>query len=383
MMHTPSDAFQAGPPGQSHLAPSRVSQMPRNTMYNTHIAGMGYRGPSALPVAPYAFQSTPHLRQENRTLSAPVYRHSMGPPPSSRYQQEDSSSSSTASTASSSNLSSVGQHHTSKDDSSVGIKQRQTLRDNRHSTALVASLSTPDLSLGAYDAIKASPDRYRRISRRFEEVTNPSSSQQIQDTQVVPRPLLPTQVSLGSQQTVGNAFSDTRQGSYDDATGSRQQSSTRYKRRSVGKMDAGPAPVVTIASPINSSVPTWSQIVAGRHNPALLPPSHRPVRHVRSSSGDLRGSSPRPSSVSTSRGFIRLLPLFARIFQSIAVHHSISISLLIMPNFGVAPSICIMPLRDIRAFEFFLGILEFFILHVFLLLFLLIAEILNMIYILN
>jgi hypothetical protein len=338
--------------------------MPRSAMYNTHIAGMGYRGPSALPVAPYAFQSTPHLRQDSRTLSAPVYRHSMGPPPSSRYQQEDSSSSSTASTASSSNLSSVGQYPASKDDSNVGIKLRQTHRDNRHSTALVASLSTPDLSLGSYDATKASPDRYRRISRRFEEVTNLPGSQQVQDTQAGARPHLPTSVSSGSQQTAGNAFSDTRQGSYDDASGNRQQSSTRYKRRSLGKMDSGPAPVVTIASPINSSVPTWSQVVAGRHNPALLPPSHRPVRHVRSSSGDLRGSSPRPSSVSTSRSFSQLLPLAARLFQNIVVHTLSFVSLSTMMNFGIV-SIFTMLLRD----------LEFSTVYISLLLFLLVADI--------
>src|ERR1700760_3425412 len=136
------DAFQA--PNQSGLTATR-RQLPRNSMYNTQVQGVGYRRPTSVPISPYAFQATPQLRQDFRTGAAPIPKqpmHHQGHHFRAPYQ--DSSSSSTSSTSSNSNRSIGGPYALSKDDSVLGTRHRHSFVDSRMSHNMAASLSTPD-----------------------------------------------------------------------------------------------------------------------------------------------------------------------------------------------------------------------------------------------
>jgi hypothetical protein len=134
-----SEAFQ-GPPQQS----PRLGQAPRS-MYNGSN-NTAYKNPSS-PVQPYAFQSTPHLRQESRTISAPSAEQNL-----LSVQRAGHAQSASTSTASSSDASSA------KDDSVIGTQAESSIS---------FSSSVPDLTLNNFDQpAKPSPDRYRRTARR-------------------------------------------------------------------------------------------------------------------------------------------------------------------------------------------------------------------------
>ena len=173
-----SDAFQSGSQGQSH---QRSSQMPRN-LYNTPMGGMAttnYRGhtPTAsVPVAPYAFSSAPvptgssnplrqhptvpHLRQENRTTSAPVITFNQQSSNNintlSRYHPQDLPSSTISSQ----------QGHTKDDSAILSQTSKQFLQRPQSSAELNAPSLTPNASMTTL--AKPSPDRYRRNHRRAE-----------------------------------------------------------------------------------------------------------------------------------------------------------------------------------------------------------------------
>jgi hypothetical protein len=132
-----SEAFQ-GPQQQS----PRLGQAPRS-MYNGSN-NTAYKNQAA-PVQPYAFQATPNLRQESRTISAPNGGQNLLTVQRAGHSQS-ASSSTTSSDASS-----------AKDDSVIG---------NQTETSIDFS-SSPDLTLNSYDQLpKPSPDRYRRAARR-------------------------------------------------------------------------------------------------------------------------------------------------------------------------------------------------------------------------
>ncbi|KAF1939912.1 hypothetical protein EJ02DRAFT_351188 [Clathrospora elynae] len=170
MPYSPADGYPNSPNQPSHQQP-RAAQMPRN-QYNGNSGGTGYRG-TAAPIAPYAFNSTPQLRQESRSVSAPV------PPvlqqlPSHVNQARlghpshpSSSSDSTVSTSGSSNRSSAGP--------SLGARDDSDLRKTIDSIAPSITLSTviPDFSLSLGDApMKPSPGRYRRGAGRTDSSTS-------------------------------------------------------------------------------------------------------------------------------------------------------------------------------------------------------------------
>lgn len=99
----------------------------------------------AAPVQPYAFQATPHLRQESRTISAPNGGQNL-----LSVQRPGHSQSASSSTASSDASS-------AKDDSVIGTQTETSIDFS----------SSPDLTLNSYDQpAKPSPDRYRRAARR-------------------------------------------------------------------------------------------------------------------------------------------------------------------------------------------------------------------------
>jgi hypothetical protein len=99
----------------------------------------------AAPVQPYAFQATPNLRQESRTVSAPNGGQNL-----LNVQRPGHSQSASSSTASSDASS-------AKDDSVIGTQTETSINFS----------SSPDLTLNSFDQPpKPSPDRYRRVARR-------------------------------------------------------------------------------------------------------------------------------------------------------------------------------------------------------------------------
>jgi hypothetical protein len=141
-----SEAFQS-PPQQS----PRLGQAPRS-MYNGSNNTAYKSSPS--PVQPYAFQSTPHLKQESRTISAPSADQNL-----LSVQRAGHAQSASTSTASSSDASSA------KDDSVIGTQADSSIN---------FSSSVPDLTLNNFDhPAKPSPDRYRRTARRTNSNISP------------------------------------------------------------------------------------------------------------------------------------------------------------------------------------------------------------------
>ncbi len=196
-----SGTFQTGSQLQPHQQSSRPSQISRN-VYNTTVGGMGtssYRGHTSLaPVAPYAFTSTPvlttggnplrqnpitpHLRQENRTSSAPIIPNNNAPGQSvaaSRQRYPACASISTSSSSSSSNAATSGQQTTSKDDSSLPTTSRSGEVAPRPASTINLITTTPILPPPTLaSTAKPSPDRYRRVQRRAEANTPITSMHQ-------------------------------------------------------------------------------------------------------------------------------------------------------------------------------------------------------------
>jgi hypothetical protein len=202
-----SEAFQ-GPPQQS----PRLGQAPRS-MYNGSN-NTAYKNPSS-PVQPYAFQSTPHLRQESRTISAPSAEQNL-----LSVQRAGHAQSASTSTASSSDASSA------KDDSVIGTQAESSIS---------FSSSVPDLTLNNFDQpAKPSPDRYRRTARR----TNSNNS--------VPK-TAPT-AAASPTATFASVLSPPsptieRTASHDDAAVPKSgngELAKRYRRRSINTIEILP-----------------------------------------------------------------------------------------------------------------------------------------------
>ncbi|KAK7526158.1 uncharacterized protein IWZ02DRAFT_431651 [Phyllosticta citriasiana] len=253
MLHTSTAADSQA----HHQSPRSSPPMPRSQYYNTNNGGVGYRGSSATPVQAYAFQTTPQLRQENRSTSAPVnpyhqaqlFQPAAGPNNQGHATHPSSSSGSTASSASS-NLSSAGQRTGSKDDSALSQQRLKSADDfaranpnmePRPLSAINISTSVPDLTLTAYDSsAKPSPDRYRRARNG----SGPASPPLTQDS----RSAVPSGSGMagvahlykGAPQRPAHA----RTGSADDSTLSRSSSelAKRYRRRSMGGFAEGSLP---------------------------------------------------------------------------------------------------------------------------------------------
>lgn len=286
-----SDAYQNAPP-QSH---QQRQHMQRN--YSGQTGGTGYRGTSA-PIAPYAFSSTPQLRQDNRSVSSPNSQATQQQPPSHRQQARlghpshpSSSSDSTVSTSGSSSRSTA---HTSKDD--IDIKPIGDFAGITLSTAI------PDLSLSLDDApVKASPGRYRRAAGRTDSSASistggstPTATQRssiastptnsTHDTSVVDHDLTPTgRPGHNRANSADNTLVQV----------GTQDSAKRYRRRSFAGVEGanGQPPSVTPAGPAlvqNAATST------GRPGSNSGPPGSRPASshsHQRqSSAGSIQSS---------------------------------------------------------------------------------------------
>jgi len=203
MPYSPSDAYK-NTPNHPNQQQQRASQMPRN-QHNGNSGGTGYRG-TAAPIAPYAFNSTPQLRQENRSASTPAPQ-ALQQPPSHANQTRlghpshpSSSSDSTVSTSGSSNRSSAGPPAGTRDEREVR-KPYDTV-----APSITLSTSIPDLSLsiGESSPVKPSPGRYRRGAGR----TDSSNS-------------IPTGASTPTQRSTsgGNSYMGPQQTTQNEGAG--------------------------------------------------------------------------------------------------------------------------------------------------------------------
>jgi hypothetical protein len=242
MPYSPSDGYQNAP-SQAHHAQQRGSQMPRNQMYNGQSAGTGYRGTSA-PIAPYAFSSTPQLRQESRSVSAPISQAPQQAPSHVNHARlghpthPSSSSDSTVSTSGSSNRSLVNPPHVPKDGDS---------RKPADSLASSISLSTsvPDLSFSVGDLpVKPSPGRYRRGAGRTDSSTSipTGASTPTQRSSTAGQMTLPnTQPLADGEQPAPSRPGHNRAISADETSISRAgglDAAKRYRRRSFNGLEA-------------------------------------------------------------------------------------------------------------------------------------------------
>lgn len=171
------------------------------------IATTSYRGmPSipSVPVAPYAFSGTsippgnnplrqhptaPHLRQENRTASAPVvpFTHQTLNPPNSlsRYRLPPGGS-----PLDPSSPHTLQQQTNSKDDSSILSQAPKQFSQRPQST----------VDLGSVSSTKPQPDRYRRNHRRAETAAGLTTNVTLQGGSALP--------SGSGMATVGHLYSN-------------------------------------------------------------------------------------------------------------------------------------------------------------------------------
>ena len=210
-----------------------------------------YRGASG-PVQPYAFQNTPHLRQESRTTSAPSMSKGL--------HKATASTSTTSSDASSSQRS-------AKDDSVVG---------SRPASVINLSTQLPDLSFSsAFDSpVKASPDRYRRPAQKRVDSSN-----------AAPKATSP-QIGTGSPFQQHRPVQ--RQASADDMAMSRHSQSElakRYRRRS---LNLNTIDTQSFADTAPIQLGPGAQRTPSGHGPGVTstPTTIRPVSFVQTTEGE-------------------------------------------------------------------------------------------------
>lgn len=201
MLHSrPSsaDAFQGSQQQRSGHAPRSMYNNGQNT---------GYRGTTAPTVQPYAFQSTPNLRQETRNVSAPATSHGV----MAGHKATPSASTSSSGTSS---------QPSSKDDS---------LMDSRPLSMINLSSPALDLSFSSFDQTpKASPDRYRRPAQKRNDSINAAPK--------TPAPQLTLDGSAAGQPSL----QPSRQTSVDDMAvpkATQSELAKRYRRRSLNQLD--------------------------------------------------------------------------------------------------------------------------------------------------
>ncbi|KAF1984000.1 hypothetical protein K402DRAFT_414160 [Aulographum hederae CBS 113979] len=327
MLHSSQESYSSNSSGQPHTQSARLPQMPRSHVFGSNTNGViGHRGLSSGPVAPYAFQSTPHLRQDNRTSSAPgnpypTYSH--GNQSFTKVGQPSSPSASTTSSSSSSRNSLPAQQQSSKDDSIIATRERKSSKAaSLPASAIVLSSSTPDLTLPFETTVKSTPNRYRPVHRRTDSNNSspilPPLSQSTQGTPLF-GPVLPATARYENKSSDPSYINNGahlrrpsvdnsahfRKNSADDTQVSRQSTTDqakRYRRRSLGSFDNMPGGLPPQPSP-TAAAAGWSPTVAPRREMThTLGPAPTHVRKE-SSSSTVRPSSPRvvpivrPSSV--------------------------------------------------------------------------------------
>ncbi|KAI9839700.1 MAG: bud neck involved protein [Thelocarpon superellum] len=198
-----SGTFQTGPQGHTHpLHNPRAQAMPRN-MYAHGAGGVGnYRGQtSPAAVVPYTFSANPglnqmhyahpsqfnphHLRQENRTFSAPVLPYnrpySEVYPGNGHQRLPTNGSVSTTSSASSSAPATSNEDASAHEDApTTATPGAPSQSAGAVTTPSMASVPQMALIVPSQPTTKPSPDRYRRVQRRAETsaAVGPAAQQQ-------------------------------------------------------------------------------------------------------------------------------------------------------------------------------------------------------------
>lgn len=284
MLQTRHDSASSGP----FLTSSQSQQQLRNSQLAKGIYGgssrvTSYRGHASIPpVAPYAFTATPvvpaagnplrqhpttpHLRQESRTISAPVItlsqQNALGGSTKQSKQTLAGNSPTIVPVQDTPNPVATHLRAGTRDDSSIASPRTTAPRPM---SAMELNLS--DTKLSAMGTIpKPSPDRYRRIQRRSEAPQSTFSSSQIggsampsgsgmatvghlynQPAQYAPslnhqQPTYRGMPMLHTTENVSPFAPQPRLVSKDDMVLNRQTSSEqakRYRRRSVGGLAVG------------------------------------------------------------------------------------------------------------------------------------------------
>ena len=284
------DTYQNAP-SQPH---QQRQHMQRN--YSGQTAGTGYRGTSA-PIAPYAFSSTPQLRQDNRSVSSPNTQVKQQQLPDHRQQARlghpSHPSSSSDSTVSTSGSSSHSLAHGSKDDGDI-----KPIGDF---TGITLSTTIPDLSLSLDDApVKASPGRYRRAAARTDSSasisTGGSTPTATQRSSIASTPTNSTHdTSIGdSDLTPIGRPGHNRANSADNTlvqVGT-QDSARRYRRRSFAGVESNGQPTTPTAAgsaPTQTAASSTARLASNSGRPGSRPASSH--SHQRqSSSGSIQSS---------------------------------------------------------------------------------------------
>ncbi|KAJ5352073.1 hypothetical protein N7452_001047 [Penicillium brevicompactum] len=205
-------------------------------------------------VAPYNYQNTtnrqswtPHLRPEHRTFSAPA-----SGPANPTHGATPRSSHLAAGSVSNSSSNSSFHSPVSKDDSALPSRQPRT--DQPVRPLSIANLPSP--SAGSAASPKPSPNRYRRGNQRAEAAA-PSTPAAPVPTVVIddmssPRPARPTM--------------HTRVSSVDDSSHGEKTQPERYRRRSLGNMDASAYPNLQLDLPVSTPVPAPAPAQAGSYD---------------------------------------------------------------------------------------------------------------------
>ncbi|KAG9670187.1 hypothetical protein KCU76_g17140, partial [Aureobasidium melanogenum] len=256
-----SDAYQA-----NH---QRAGSTPRSNYRSS---------PSAAPVQPYAFQTTPHLRQESRTISA-----SSNVP---QAQQKGHKSTSSTSTTSSADLTTKTPPLSPGKDAFINL-----------------SSNIPDLSLTSFETTpKSSPNRYRRTPQRadsnhsLQKAPPPASS--VDNLLTPPAP----QLNRTSSDDIAVTKSNT------------SESAKRYRRRSLNSLEMSKLEDGRPSSQGNATIRpvsfhsrTSSGDSTGRRVPSssTTPPPAESGRISPAASGSpvklpIRGSATNPSPLSKS-----------------------------------------------------------------------------------
>lgn len=235
MLHSRPSSSDAYQPNHQ-----RVGSTPRSTYRSS---------PSAAPVQPYAFQATPHLRQESRTISAPS-----GVPQAQQKGHRSTSSTSTVSSA-------------------EATTKTPPLSPGKDAFINLSS-SIPDLSLTSFETTpKTSPNRYRRPPQRSDSSHSlkqkaPSPASSADNLLTPPAPPL-TRTSSDDLAVTKSATSE---------------SAKRYRRRSLNSLEM-------------SKLSDGTQRPSSQGNTTIRPVSF----HSRTSSGDStsrQGASITPPPVS-------------------------------------------------------------------------------------
>ncbi|MCJ1479098.1 bud neck involved protein [Lambiella insularis] len=357
MLQTRHDSAASGP----FLTGSQSQQQLRNSQLAKGIYGGGsgvtsYRGHATIPpVAPYAFTTTPvissggnplrhhpttpHLRQENRTISAPVVTPSQQNTPSmftnqSTKQKQYASSPTIVPVQDTPSAVATTLKAGTRDDSSI-----TTPRTTAPRPMSAMELNLSDAKLPAMGTIsKPSPDRYRRTQRRLESNQSAFAS---------PQPGGSAMPSGSGMATIGHLYNQAAQFppnvnqqqqtyrglpmlhttdnanffphqprlmSKDDMVLNRQplpEQAKRYRRRSVSGIDVGEyngsamngqQQIVPFGQPTShasiaaKSTAPETQLVRPVH---LTPATIRPISHARNDSDESTNSHttvPRPPS---------------------------------------------------------------------------------------